>query len=286
MDNGLGLDKPGGNNIYLSTFGGQFRSRITDKNPPIPGADVETRTNAKGNSVKESLVYSLEGRIKSINTESRVSNGLPFHDFVVQLEHESGQNYIVTFGQTSSDTFDVLNRMLNPSFDPTKKVKMAPYRMEKEGKPGKYNQGVVIYQNATGSNYTKEDKIEKFVKGKEQSAQLGIPPWEKQQTDQGVVYKKKPQLHWFLKKVMDKIVELGGRIEAKQKGEETVNYLVFPSSQGSFQTAKDPDLNPLGQGSAQNNGPSAAEQARALHGEPKQTQAPHYQEEDEDDLPF
>lgn len=288
MNDGLGLKKPGGNKLYLNTFGGQFRSRVTEKNPAIPGADIEIRKTSKGKEVTECLVYSLEGKINSIYTNTKVNGGVTFNEFVINLQHDSGKEFVLTFNQTSSDTFDILNRMLNPSFDPTSRVKLAPYMIEKDNNPGKYNQGVVIYQNSMGSNFSKEDKIDKFVKGKDHAAQLGIPPWEKQQTDQGVVYKKKPQLTWFLKKVMDKIVGLGGSVELRQDGEKQVSYLVFPTSKGNVQTAYDGDVDPLAQAATYNNGPSAAEQARMLHGEPKQPVSNHVQheEEDEDDLPF
>lgn len=292
MNDGLGLEKPGGSKLYLNTFGGQFRSRVTPKNPPIPGAEVQTRITAKGKELTECLIYSIEGVISSIHTNTKVNGSMTFNEFVINLKHESGKDYVLTFNQTSSDTFDILNRILNPSFNPSKKVKLVPYMFEKENKPGKYNQGVVLYQNASGRDFSNEDKIEKFVVGKDKAAELGVPPWEKQQTDTGVVYLKRPQLNWFMKKVMDKVVSSGGRIESRKDGDKQVSYLVFPSTQASFEgTQPSPQQqyneDPLAQSHA-HQGPSAADQARMLHGEPRQPQrtAPQYEEEDEDDLPF
>ena len=111
MNDGLGLDKPGGNKLYLNTFGGQFRSRVTPKNPPIPGAEVQTRITAKGKEVTECLIYSIEGVISSIHTNTKVNGSMTFNEFVINLKHETGKDYVLTFNQTSSDTFDILNRI-------------------------------------------------------------------------------------------------------------------------------------------------------------------------------
>lgn len=184
-----------GQRTFLSVMEGKFIMRVEE------GTDKAiTRKNKMGNIVHELYFTSLEGHLVYINTREHEEYG---KSWAIGIQ-DGEALYEVQLGYTSGYAMGFLKRV--ESLDFTKKVKLHPYYIPKEG-TDKHNAVLVLYQggNKVEANYTKDNPN-------------GLPEWEKITVDNKEQWDSTKQMQFFEDLLKEKVKPNLPEIEGPSEG--------------------------------------------------------------------
>lgn len=106
--------------------------------PPegVNGRKFESRTNSAGETRHYELFTALDGYLIGVEIIAKSFDATRQNEkFIVLRMIDQEEEYTVEIGRIDSRwSMDIMKRLLHPAFDPNKKIRIAPYSIEENGR--------------------------------------------------------------------------------------------------------------------------------------------------------